>query len=264
MCYHPMDIKATSTAAPRFAFIPCGKCEECRDVQKSAWSFRLCAEIESVKAKGWKVGFCTLTYDDDNLPVLDKKFFKAGSETFLRDIPCFNRQHIRDYIHALRNWLFKEYQVKSLKYMVTTEYGKTTQRPHYHLLLAWDPCGFSRIKTSKGRYLKDGRRFVRRKCVVTAESVHAWLKDNWKYGFLLPENPEGGYRRKNGVLIEIKSFEVSNAGLMAARYAAKYVCKDLSFPEILKPEDFEIDLTEEEVKALKDSKQATSDNEDAE
>lgn len=252
MCYHPMNIKASSSAGSRFQFVPCGKCEECRDVQKSAWSFRLCAEIESCKSKGWKVGFCTLTYSPENLPYLDKKFFKPGSSTYFQDIPCFNRSHVRDYIHALRNWFFKEYQVKSVKYMVVSEYGTTTARPHYHLLLAWPPVGFSRVRDVSGRFVKEGCRFVRERCFIDGSVVHAWLKKHWSYGFLLPQNFEGGFRNKNGVCVEIKSFEVLNAGVFAARYAAKYVCKDLRFPELLKPEDFESELTDDDIKALKD------------
>lgn len=253
MCYRLMNIKHTSTSGVSFGYVPCGKCEECRDVSKSAWSFRLCAEIESVKAQGWKVGFCTLTYDPEHLPLLDKKFFKPGSATYLQDIPCFNREHIRSYILAFRNWLFKTYCIKSIKYMVVTEYGKHTARPHYHLLVAWNPDGFARKVDEKGRFVRSGRKFLREKCFVDAKTVHAWLKSNWSYGFVLPENFEGGFRRKNGVLIEIKPFEVVNAGVMAARYAAKYVCKDLAFPDFVKVDDFVgyDDLTDEEWKELK-------------
>ena len=247
-----MRIKNTSSMGASFGFVPCGKCAECRDVTKSAWAFRLCAEIESVKAQGWKVGFCTLTYAPEYLPLLDKDLFKVGSATYLQDIPCFNRNHIRDYVHALRNWLFKEYSVKSIKYMFTTEYGKLG-RPHYHLLMAWNPNAMKRKVDEFGNYVKVGRKYLREKFFLTADIVHVWLKKNWNYGFVLPENFEGGFRRKNGVLIEIKPFEVSNAGIMAARYAAKYVCKDLAFPDILKMDDFVEELTDDQRKYLRDA-----------
>ena len=42
----PMSIKAVSIYAPKALYIPCGECFECRGVQRSAWTFRLRAELE--------------------------------------------------------------------------------------------------------------------------------------------------------------------------------------------------------------------------
>lgn len=76
MCYHPVKVNSVSGHGATFSFVPCGKCEECRQSSKNAWSFRLCAEIEQRVRDGWHVGFCTLTVDDDHMSYLDRNFLK--------------------------------------------------------------------------------------------------------------------------------------------------------------------------------------------
>ena len=48
-------------------YVPCGKCEACRNRKAFAWSKRL--ELEE---HCWKyTAFVTLTYDDDHLPQME-------------------------------------------------------------------------------------------------------------------------------------------------------------------------------------------------
>lgn len=74
MCYKAVNITPVSRSGSTKMFVPCGHCEDCKDTARKAWSFRLCAEIEQVKLDGWLVGFCTLTYDRQNMPTIPKVF----------------------------------------------------------------------------------------------------------------------------------------------------------------------------------------------
>ena len=179
MCYHFMQIKNTSSMGVHFSYVPCGKCEECRNSAKSAWSFRLCAEVESVKRKGWHVGFLTMTYSPDQLPYVPDKYFKDSLKE-IPEIPCFDKEHVRSYIKAFRNWLFKTYCVKDCKYMCVSEYGSRKHRPHYHLLVCFPPVGHARVikRTYYDvnhklciEYEKVGRKYVREPVSLTADIV---------------------------------------------------------------------------------------------
>ena len=67
MCSHLMKIKSVRSNAPKYAYVPCGKCEECRRSQKSQWAFRLRCELDALWRKRWHIGFFTLTYSDECL-----------------------------------------------------------------------------------------------------------------------------------------------------------------------------------------------------
>lgn len=246
MCYNFMQIKSTSSQGQQFSYVPCGKCEECRNSSKSAWSFRLCAEVESVKRKGWHVGFLTMTYSPDRLPILPDKYFKDSVQV-VPDIPCFDKEHVRSYIKAFRNWLFKKYLVKNISYMVVSEYGTKKHRPHYHMLVCWPPVGFARIEKRRYfdvnhklcvEYEKEGRKFKRQRVSLTADVVFNWLKSNWTYGLTFPDYVTGG----GTVTRPQQPFEVENAGYFACKYAAKYICKDLTLDKVLSQSE----ITEDE------------------
>lgn len=63
--------------------------------------------------------FITLTYDDSNLPET-----KKGLQTL-------DKSHIPSFIKSIRNG----YRGHYIKYFGVGEYGTTTGRPHYHVLL---------------------------------------------------------------------------------------------------------------------------------
>ena len=62
--------------------------------------------------------FITLTYNQNSLP------YYLGK-------PCFFSKDIERLIHALRNRVQRKYNC-DFEYIVTKEYGDTTERPHYH------------------------------------------------------------------------------------------------------------------------------------
>lgn len=63
--------------------------------------------------------FLTLTYNDDNLP----------------DDKSLNPKHVQDFLKRLR----RRIEPKKIRYFAVGEYGETTHRPHYHLVLFGHP-----------------------------------------------------------------------------------------------------------------------------
>lgn len=91
--------------------VPCGKCVSCLIARSREWATRLvheCAEHNNSI-------FLTLTYNDENLP--------HGHNVSKDDIVKF--------VKRLRYYL----EPRKIKYFVTSEYGPTTLRPHYHAIL---------------------------------------------------------------------------------------------------------------------------------
>lgn len=107
-CPFPISIRAPSVAyTTRHIAVPCGKCGICLQNEVTMWKIRLTEEARNKIANS----FLTLTYNDENLP-------KTGVD----------KTHIQDFIRALRR------QFK-LRYYIISEYGPTTNRPHYHGIL---------------------------------------------------------------------------------------------------------------------------------
>lgn len=91
--------------------VRCGYCMACRLTKSREWAFRLRAELPYHNG----ASFINLTYDDENLP-------PNGS---------LNKKHLQDYFKRFR----KKYNENKLKYFASGEYGETTFRPHYHVIL---------------------------------------------------------------------------------------------------------------------------------
>lgn len=243
MCLRYMKIKGVNYTSPNAQFVPCGKCEECRDMLRSGWSFRIRAELQELCInQGWHCGFLTLTYNDENLPHLPHSVFKdyddcdvIDSDTgeLLRspsftsphfvEVSCFDKQHIRDFIHPIRKYLNREYGVKRLVWLVCSEYGSNTQRPHYHCLFAFPPnvppsvfyglcrdywCGESNI-VNDNINLRMGKDVAPRP----------------NRGFICPRQLDG-YKDE-------KPFIVSDVGA-CGNYCSKYVCKDVFYYQYIK------------------------------
>lgn len=217
MCYSPrrIAIKYTALHSQRLAYVPCGKCEECRAQYKNDWSFRLSAELESLRAQGWLIAFGTLTYNNKNLPHVPRECFEKGVP--FRKIQCFSRRDCRTFIDSLRKLLHKHYRFKGLRYFLGAERGEHTRRCHYHFLLAWKP--FSAVDSSAISPVLD------------AETMHRYVCRLWRKGFIYPWLFCGGYD-KHGYFH--KPFEVLTSAFEAAHYAAKYAVKDLGYQKTLK------------------------------
>lgn len=235
----PINIQSVNSNGIARALVPCKSLEERKNYQ-NAWFFRLAAEMQNCVDKGWKIGFITLTYDDEHLPYLPSSVFAEGQP--FEPIQCFDKSHLRTLIKGLRKWFYDTYKITSCKYLFASELGEHTQRSHYHGLISW-PTYTEEENSETGE-------LVRKRVHVSASDVHAAIKKFWSIphkvldekthlmrveyeplGFVFPRDPRGG-RDSHGYLH--KPFELEANPVAAARYAAKYVCKDFVWLNSLK------------------------------
>ena len=172
MCLTPIRVKSNNPNGLSKAFVPCGHCKQCREASRSAWSIRLSLELQQCQDNGWLVGFITLTYNDACLPHLPKHLCSDS-------VPCFDKDQVREFIVNLRRDLCDDYNVTGLRYMVCSEYGSHTQRPHYHAIFSWSPEVFD----SYGKLVGG----------CSSSDFFALIKKHWKYGFVFPKDEIGGF-----------------------------------------------------------------------
>jgi len=121
MCVTPLKLNDRIVA--------CGHCIECLIQRSVEWAKRLEHETRYSKS-GY---FVTLTYDDENLPtVLDEETGELVSTLKKKDIQDFMklvRYHEYKKQKSPRPWSQK------IRYFLCGEYGPTTMRAHYHIIL---------------------------------------------------------------------------------------------------------------------------------
>lgn len=101
--------------------VPCGKCEECKKVNRNEWFIRCVYEWKNHDYKN--TYFYTLTYNNEHLPTLD-------------GLPIFRKRDLQLFLKRLRARL-ASYDIK-LKYLITCEFGELKGRSHYHALFYLD------------------------------------------------------------------------------------------------------------------------------
>lgn len=99
------------TSGVPYIQVPCGKCLECRLQYTRSWADRCVLESKNSKHNY----FITLTYNDESLP--------ENGSLCERDVTLFLKR------------LRKKLGCHKFKYFYCGEYGDTTLRPHYHLIL---------------------------------------------------------------------------------------------------------------------------------
>ncbi|QCQ84639.1 replication initiator protein [Blackfly microvirus SF02] len=102
------DKRQSLTGVP--IMIPCGKCIGCRLSWRRQWAIR-CMHEKRLHAAS---AFLTLTYDDDHLP--------SPPSLSLIDLQLFMKR-------------LRSTRPAGLRFFACGEYGESTSRPHYHLLL---------------------------------------------------------------------------------------------------------------------------------
>lgn len=218
----------------QFAFAPCGKCEDCLNHARYAWAWRLTSDIQYyVKEKGYRVGFVTLTYNDAHLPRFSPWLDdECVEESPLANIPCFSKDDTQKLILYLRKVLHKKTGMTDLVYFLASEFGPSTRRPHYHMIIAW-PSQCEKQVEVNGKTITYGYS-------VSAEEMHALIRHYWveckQAGFISPDTPQGGKSKRSGK--KYLPFEVAslNDCLQSCFYTAKYVTKDIYFMDELRAE----------------------------
>lgn len=138
-CFHPVLVREwvdTSDGRRKksnsFRYVPCGKCIACLQTRRSQWTYRLCQEADrSVLSY-----FVTFTYDDEHLL---NNMFQYKNVVF----PCFNKRDVQLYVKRLRKRLSMFNSDISVSYLIVSEYGSKTFRPHYHGLFFFKGCHVS-------------------------------------------------------------------------------------------------------------------------
>lgn len=203
MCLKYVKIQNSHPAGITHCYVPCGECADCRRQKQRAWQFRINSEFLYLIRQGWHVGFCTLTYNDEHLPKIPRMCFISE----YKDIPCFSRSDVRQWIDGVRQYCKYHYDMtkdRRIRYFVASELGTLRHRPHYHAILAWPPD-------------------------LSYEEMHRICTEQWNSkehprGFLFPRHYLGDAR--------MMSFEVVGDASKCFQYISKYVCKDLELEKL--------------------------------
>lgn len=128
---------------PTKIFVPCGKCEVCRDNESKSWRFRL-NEENRVSTNAL---FVTLTYNDGSLPF----GFVSLDNGECKYFPIVVKKHVQDFFKRLRSHFEDKGIHQKIRYFAVSEYGPNTLRPHYHIILFNFPLlrGFDIVSLSK-------------------------------------------------------------------------------------------------------------------
>lgn len=123
--------------------VPCGKCLGCKLDHANEWATRC-----TIEAKNWTTNcMITLTYNNPNLPrtITGKPTLKK------EDVQKFIKR-LRKLKKGIEKWKNPKTgkTEKPIRYFYCGEYGPTTGRPHYHMILFnWKPTDLEFYKLNK-------------------------------------------------------------------------------------------------------------------
>lgn len=110
-------------AGADYFLVPCGHCVECLAQDSKDWTLRMMLEYE-VSDTAW---FITLTFDEENCP---EGVTKDDTRRFMNSVRK-KYKRMCDQIGIV---------AQPLKYFLVGEYGRESNRPHYHVMLFNFPC----------------------------------------------------------------------------------------------------------------------------
>lgn len=165
--YYRTRFLSPSLRRHEYKFCPCGMCIECRNVRREDYTQRLKFEIQSA---GYIASFVSLSYRDDELPILYPEGSAVVGQYFKSVPPAYgstlSRQDLTQFCDKLqKRWKrlnsfkipyigkggrlrYKYIPKKSyrqLKYIAVGEYGDDGHRPHYHLIIVGLPCNTRKL-----------------------------------------------------------------------------------------------------------------------
>ena len=126
MCFFPKVNRNTESIAYQkgVTHFNCGVCPECLKRKSSYWSLRCCAEAKQSTAI-----MVTLTYDTY---IYDKSGNVIGERVVDE---MLSKRDCQLFIKRVRRYFDYRGHDKKIKYLITAERGKRTNRPHYHAIL---------------------------------------------------------------------------------------------------------------------------------
>ncbi|UPW41607.1 replication initiator protein [Peromfec virus RodF8_43] len=114
--------------------IPCGKCLACRLDKARDWATRIMLENSECDESC----FITLTYDDVHVP--RTCYAEPVNGEVVGDAYTLSKRDLQLFLKRLRKYLSGLDGSPSIKFFACGEYGDTTARPHYHvIILGWKP-----------------------------------------------------------------------------------------------------------------------------
>jgi hypothetical protein len=132
----------------------CGQCLPCRINKRRLWTHRIMLESKLHQHNS----FLTLTYDDDNIPLVKCEDGNIRGNL----VP----KHLQDFMKRLR----KKISPVKIRYVSVGEYGDKSQRPHYHLaLFGYPSCAYGKPRVRKNRNCQ---------CPQCQE-----IQETWNHGF---------------------------------------------------------------------------------
>lgn len=127
MCISPIIVKGL--------MVPCGKCIQCKRKRLSDWSCKGWCELQTSKCSY----FCTLTYNDENLP----------------EFGCLSKRDFQLFMKRFRKELSKD--GITVRFLACGEYGGQFHRPHYHFVLFLNKeVSYERVRRSIDRNWNKG------------------------------------------------------------------------------------------------------------
>lgn len=134
-CLKPIWLPETSD---RFGqYVPCSKCYNCLQKKRAIWTNRMMQENKDADS-GY---FITLTYDQENIPLVDCYGIDLGvlHKTDLTNFIKRLRTNVQKYTYESEDWFKKSEKTgkwsPKVRYFACGEYGKYGNRPHYHIIL---------------------------------------------------------------------------------------------------------------------------------
>lgn len=143
--------------------IPCGQCIECRLARSRKWADRCMLEHKYHDSSY----FLTLTYDNDHIPK-NPIYDEYTGEVYAENATLVKKD-LQDFMKRLRRaYEYSGYENK-LRFFACGEYGSTTLRPHFHIIVF-------------GLQLNDLRLYKRN---FNGDNLYnsAFIEKVWKKGF---------------------------------------------------------------------------------
>jgi hypothetical protein len=117
--------------------IPCGKCIGCTLDRARQWTVRILCEAQMNK----KNCFLTLTYNDENIPIMYDDDYPIGY--------TLNKEHFQKFMKRLR----KAINGEKIRYFHCGEYGDRLGRPHYHAAIFGYDFPDKKAAVVRGEYI---------------------------------------------------------------------------------------------------------------
>ena len=114
-CYAPFNIPDPKYDNPKIRLeVPCGKCAGCLQSRRDDWTNRLTHEMDASSS----AHFITLTYAEEYI-------------TYGETHQTLVKSDLQNFFKRLRKRIYPN----KIRYYAVGEYGTTTLRPHYHIIL---------------------------------------------------------------------------------------------------------------------------------